>query len=235
MSLFERPKSLTELVETHLREGIVTGRIDLGSHLSEARIAAELQVSRTPVREALNRLSMEGLVLVEPQRGTFVFNLPTEKLAKLCDARVALETAALRSAIEARPADLIEGLKTITARMTAARQGGDVSTYLACDTAFHQCLFDCSDNEFLADAYQTIAPKMASLRNRLGRHPDHMAKSYREHLEILDAVRQRNLETSLRILEGHIDRKEGSYWQEIIDGQMPVATDASTQTEPSLD
>lgn len=214
MESVNRPKSLTELVTEQLRDGIVNGDLDLGARMSEARIAKELNVSRTPVREAINRLDMEGLVTIEPQRGTFVFCLEPSELAKLCDARVCLETTALTEAIRQQPEALTDALQACTEAMTEARAKGDDSAYLALDTQFHQHFFDCADNRFLNDAFQTIAPKMAALRTRLGRHPEHMAKSYREHLEILDAVRSRNTEQALDILRSHIDRKEGSYWQD---------------------
>ncbi len=207
-----RPKSLTELVTETLRDRIIAGELELGSHLSEARLAKDLQVSRTPVREAINRLEMEGLLTVEPQRGSFVFNLEPSELAKLCDARVCLETAALAEAIRTNPDALHARLSDCVKGMTAAREKSDVSAYLALDTAFHQHFFDCADNRFLNDAYQTIAQKMAAIRNRLGRHPDHMAKSYDEHIRIAEAVGARDVDSALTILKSHIDRKEGSYW-----------------------
>jgi len=214
MKSLDRPKSLTELVTETLRDWIVRGELDLGSHLSEVRIANDLEVSRTPVREAFNRLEIEGLLTVKPQRGTFVFCLEPEELAKLCDARVCLETTALASAIRSNPDLLSKRLSECAAQMTDARARDDVSAYLGLDTAFHQHFLDCSGNRFLNDAYQTIAPKMAALRNRLGRHPDHMAKSYREHLELVEAVKGRDIDRALEILKWHIDRKEGSYWND---------------------
>eukprot|EP00903_Cladosiphon_okamuranus_P002080 g2078.t1 len=221
MKSIKRPKSLTELVTETLREWIVSGDLELGEHLSEIRISKELEVSRTPVREAVNRLEMEGLLTVEPMRGTFVFSLEPSELAKLCDARVCLETAALKEAIRLNPDALHDALVKCVNDMTKAREQKDDSAYLAADTVFHQCLFDQSDNRFLNDAYQAIAKKMAALRNRLGRHPDHMAKSYREHIELTEAVKNRDVEKAMEILKSHIDRKEGSYWS-----QATVAEDA---------
>ncbi len=214
MSLFNRPKSLTELVTENLRERIIKGEFELGEQLSEARIAKNLEVSRTPVREAINRLEMEGLLVVEPQRGSFVFNLEPEELAKLCDARVCLETTALTSAMQTNPEALHAALDQCVDRMTAAREDADDAEYLYQDTLFHQCLFDCADNRFLNDAYQTIALKMAALRSRLGHHPDHMAKSHREHIELLQFVRDGDVPQALDVLKLHIDRKEGSYWSD---------------------
>ncbi len=220
MASFNRPKSLTELVTENLRERIVAGDFELGEQLSEARIAKDLQVSRTPVREAINRLEMEGLLVVEPQRGSFVFNLEPNELAKLCDARVCLESTALTQAILERPGNLHEALSACVRRMTEAREAGDDAEYLAQDTIFHQSLFDCADNRFLNEAYQTIALKMAAIRNRLGRHPDHMAKSFREHGEMVEAVKDRDTDKALKILKSHIDRKEGSYWIEATEGKL---------------
>lgn len=225
MKSFTRPKSLTELVTETLRERIVSGEFEMGDQLSEARIAKELDVSRTPVREAINRLEIEGLLIIEPQRGSFVFNLERNELAKLCDARVCLETTALTEAIKCNPQTLQEILASIVQRMTAALKAGDDTLYLACDTEFHQAFFDCADNKFLNDAYQAIAQKMATIRNRLGRHPEHMRKSYREHIGLVDAVQSRDINLAQAILKSHIDRKEGSYWNDATADVPKVKTD----------
>ena len=209
---FTRPKSLTESVFDEIRGRIVTGQVELGSLLSEARFAKDLGVSRTPVREAFNRLEMEGLVKTEPQRGTYVFTLSKEELAKLCDARVCLEIAALKFAFASNATQLEEKLGNCIATMESCRASGDDAAYLMEDTRFHQYLLDCCDNRFLSDAYNTIAAKMAALRNRLGNHPDHMAKSFAEHRKILEAIRDRDLPRAQDVLERHIGRKEGSYW-----------------------
>jgi DNA-binding GntR family transcriptional regulator len=170
-------------------------------------------VSRTPVREAINRLEMEGLLTVEAQRGTFVFSLEPAELAKLCDARLVMESAGLSFAMQADARGLADRLAECVAEMGEARRAGDVPTYLRLDSDFHRIIMDRSDNRFLNDAYQTIAQKMAALRNRLGRHPDHMAKSFREHQDICDAVARDDEATAQSILRSHIGRKEGSYWK----------------------
>ncbi len=219
MNTIERPKSLTELVTSKLAGLIINGDLELGGQISEAKIAKEFEVSRTPVREAINRLEMEGLLTVEPQRGTFVFHLAPEELAKLCDARTCLETAALSAAIRHNATAFERALRKCTTAMTKARARDDDMNYLQLDSQFHQLMFDYSDNRFLNDAYQTIAQKMSAIRNRLGRHPDHMSKSYQEHLAIVEAVKNKDEERALDILRSHIDRKEGSYWSIATDSQ----------------
>jgi len=209
----ERPKSLTELVAQEIRDRIVSGELKPGQALSELKMSRELDVSRTPVREAFNRLEMEGLITTERQRGTFVFTLRKDELAKICDARTCLEVAALEYAIKRNPGPLYEALAGSVARMSQARKDANTAAYLSEDTRFHQHFFDFADNRFLNDAYQAIAAKMAALRNMLGDHPDHMSKSFAEHETIVDAVRDRDFPTAAAILRTHIDRKEGSYWK----------------------
>lgn len=212
MSRFERPRSLTELVTEHLRAEIVSGALDFGSALSEATIARRLDVSRTPVREAFQRLEIEGLVRSEPQRGTFVFSTTKDELTALCDVRNVLETGAIHLSVRHDKAALIKALSAVIKRMDRARASGDIPAYLQLDAAFHQTLINSAANAYLNQAYQTIAPRMAALRNRLGAHPDLIDKSYREHCEIRDRIQADEINQALEVLTLHIGRKDGSYW-----------------------
>ncbi|MEO6012507.1 MAG: GntR family transcriptional regulator [Devosia sp.] len=212
MDRINRPQSLTELVYLALKGDIVGGELKMGDTLSEARIAARLNVSRTPVREAFARLELEGLLSTEPQRGTYVFTMESDALRKICDTRVALETTAMRAAFVHAPSELVEALQSVVSRMKSARGASDDQLYLQLDTQFHQTLFDHSDNRFLDDAYQTIASKMAALRNRLGDHPPHMAKSFKEHVRMVDLLAKDKIDDAVTVLAAHIGRKEGSYW-----------------------
>lgn len=212
MERIERPRSLTELVCDALRREIVEGELEPGQMLSETRVAARLAVSRTPVREAFARLEREGLMRTEPQRGTFVFTLTAKQLTDICHVRVVLETAALRQSMERAPDRLAATLGRTVAEMAAERERRDDRAYLRLDARFHDELFLHTDNAFLLDAYQTIAAKMAALRNRLGAHADHMEKSFREHRRILALLEQGEVEAAEAVLVAHIGRKEGSYW-----------------------
>ena len=231
MQRIERPKSLTEMAAERIREDIVTGRIGLGEALSEGALAASLGISKTPIREALMRLQIEGLVTIVPQKGTFVFRADAKEIKDLCDVRSALEPMALRFASQRNPSALAESLQAIVAAMTAARDAGDTAEYLRLDSRFHACFFEHADNAFLTEAYNTLAAKMAALRTRLGTDPGHMKKSYEEHKAMARAIVERRLDDALGILEGHIGRKEGSYWDEgeVLDR---LATDAARGDRP---
>jgi DNA-binding GntR family transcriptional regulator len=209
----QRPRSLADIVTDRLRDDIVRGRYDLGTVLRETSLAHNLGVSRTPVREALMRLEMEGLVVVTAPRGASVFQPSRKELEDICDLRVSLESSALTFAVRRDRQGIAGALKDIVDRMAACRKRNDIVGYLDLDTRFHATFFDHCDNIYLSDAYQTIAAKMAALRNRLGDHPDHMAKSFVEHRWIGEAVTNGEIDKALDILEGHIGRKEGSYWK----------------------
>ena len=208
----ERPRSLADIVTDRLRADIVDGRYDLGQTLRETALAHDLGVSRTPVREALTRLEMEGLVVVEQPRGASVFRPSRQELEDICDLRVCLESSALRYAVQRGRRGISEALAGIVEAMRERREQADTAGYLRLDTAFHAAFFAHCRNSYLSDAYQTIAAKMAAMRHRLGDHDDHMAKSFVEHSEIAEAVEAGAIDRALQILEGHIGRKEGSYW-----------------------
>lgn len=212
MLTYERPKSLAEVVTTRLRREIVEGEIDFGQALSESKIASRYDVSRTPVREAFARLGLEGLVHTEPQRGTFVFTMDREQFAQISETRSILETAALRLAIERNRDDLIKYWKGIVSDMAPALRDKDAKRYSRCDGEFHQTMFTLAGNPFLGAAGQSFSAKMTAVRNRLGCQPEHMAHSYRQHVELLDLVKRNETEAAADLLERHIRFKGESFW-----------------------
>ena len=207
----ERPRSLAEVVTDRLREDIVGGRHELGAALRETTLARDLGVSRTPIREALMRLEMEGLVVIAPPRGASVF-LPSKKeLEDICDFRVSLESSALTFAVKRDRPRIAQALQDIVDRMAERCERNDTAGYLDLDTRFHATIFEQCDNSYLSDAYQLIAAKTAALRNRLGDHPKHIAKSFPEHQQIAAAVAAGDIPEALRTIERHMGRKEGSW------------------------
>lgn len=215
MRKIARPAPIVEEVVRAIREMIVQGVVAPGEKLSENALAAELGVSTTPVREAIALLRREGLVTVQPQSGTYVFKLQPGELNQLCELRFALEPVAVELALNNPSSTLAEELAVIVKDMKQAQDEGRTRDYLSLDTAFHDTIIAASGNAYLANAYALISAKMAALRNRLGSDPHHMEKSMREHAEIAEAIKARDLDRATRILVGHIARKEGSYWEHL--------------------
>jgi DNA-binding GntR family transcriptional regulator len=220
MRPIQRPRSLTETVLAQLRESIVSGDLELGSALSERALAIKLGVSKTPVREALAQLRVEGLVRIYPQRGAYVFTLSAHEVIALCEFRQTLEAAALRLAVERYPTELAKEIRAIVSDMESARKRNDTKAYLRADTRFHQAFFRRCGNEYLVDTYELHVGKIAALRTHLAVKPLHTEMSYREHCELSDLIAQGQLIRALGVLDVHIDRTKSTYSAEIDDIAM---------------
>jgi DNA-binding GntR family transcriptional regulator len=207
----ERPQSLTESTLRRLRQAIASGDLELGSPLSERQVADLLEVSKTPVREALAQLRLEGLVRILPHRGAFVFTLSQQEVVEICELRQALEATALRVAIERNPAAFAEALAAVVNRMRRARSRGDVRAYLDEDTRFHECFFDHCGNSLMAQNYGMFVGKIAALRTHLAQKPQHTELSFKEHEAMLEAVLHRDAPAALAILDVHIARTKETY------------------------
>ena len=129
-----RPKSLTEIAVAELRTRIIDGRLQLGEALSENALAAELGISKTPVREALLQLKLEKLVDVLPQRGTYVFRLALDQVAKISELREILETSAVAAAMARNHEALVERMNAVFEDMSAALNA-TTTRPIACSTA----------------------------------------------------------------------------------------------------
>jgi DNA-binding GntR family transcriptional regulator len=207
----ERPESLAESTVKQLRQAIVLGDLELGQPISERQLADRLRVSKTPVREALAQLRLEGLVRILPHRGAFVFTLSQQEVVEICELRQSLEAFALRAAMERNPAAFAEALGTVVHRMRRTRARRDVKAYLSEDTRFHQCFFDHCGNSLMAQNYGMFVGKIAALRTHLAQKPQHTELSFQEHEAMLDAVSRGDGEAALAVLDVHIARTKETY------------------------
>ncbi len=211
MAMLNRPKSLTETVLEHLRERIVSGEFALGSALSERQLAADLQVSKTPIRESLVQLKTEGLVTIVPQKGAFVFTLSAQEVSQICQFRMAIEGAALGLAIAHDRQGLIDDIDRIVSEMQQVHGRGEIKAYLALDTEFHAAIFRHCGNRYLEDSYSRYVGKIAALRTHLSTRPLHTQLSLKEHVAFRDIFRDGIDEDIAVVLEAHIGRTRDSY------------------------
>lgn len=148
------------IIADHLRERVVDGTFAPGSQMNEARIAGDFQVSRGPVREALQRLVQEGLLESRRNRGVFVRELTDEDAAEIFAAREVLECAAA-AIIAAKPAaeraSIASTLSAVVAELRSAVAAGDDARALRLDHHFHSRFVESAGNSRLARAYTTIA------------------------------------------------------------------------------
>jgi DNA-binding GntR family transcriptional regulator len=212
-----RPKSLSAAVLDRLRQSIVQGDLALGQPLSERQLAENFGVSKTPVREALAQLRLEGLVRIVPQRGAFVFTLSAREVMNMCELRLTLEAAALRLAFERDRDGLLQGLTGTVLEMEKARAAHDPRAYLNADTVFHEIFFRTCGNPLLADTYAIYVGKIAAVRTHLAVKPLHTERSFEEHQDILSSLKDGNLLKTLKILDRHIGRTKTTYAEHVED------------------
>jgi len=211
MKELKRSKTLTELVAERLRNAIINNEFMLGEPLSESLLAKSMGTSKTPVREALAQLKNEGLVIILPQKGTFVFTLSLKEVNDLVELRFILESAALKLAYTRSRDALIESLGQTLVNMQNALGINDVSEYLRFDAIFHESFFVFCDNKYLFDAYVQISAKAAALRTRISHQPNHPQKTYREHEEIFYSIRKDDTEQAVNVLQLHFSSFEKFY------------------------
>ena len=202
--LLVRPKSLTDLALDSIRQLIVGGELAMGAQLSEATLAAQLGISKTPVREALLRLRVDGLIEIQPQRGTFVFSLTPRQVEEICAFREVVELSAVKLAMESRAPELARALHANVREMAPARRARDWKSVRQLDEAFHRAIVDHCDNAYLQQAHQLIASKIAALRARLREQDEQVVHCQQNHAEIVALLREGRVAATQRALALHI-------------------------------
>jgi DNA-binding GntR family transcriptional regulator len=182
----DTPKSLASQVAERLREAIIDGEFALGAMIPEESLATQFGVSRTPVREALNQLQLQGLVVVRPQRGSYVFEPSEADIAAICEFRCVVEPSAAELAWQHGRAATVAALQGAIAEMEAARAARDALRYGRADTRLHEAFFDHCGNPYLQAAYATAATKIATLRTHLSAPADVLhTDGFKQHTRLL--------------------------------------------------
>ncbi|WP_161958465.1 GntR family transcriptional regulator [Ornithinimicrobium cavernae] len=185
---------------------IVTGEASEGTWLRETTLAEQIGVSRTPVRQALNRLAAEGAVELRPHRGAQVASFSPEEMASLYDLRARFEPLAARLAVERLSAQDVEELVGLAAQMEALVGAGepDPAELARLNDQFHAVFIREAGNRHLTLAIQTVTRPVFVARTfqTYSRHA--LERSMRHHAELVDAARLRDGEWAEAIMRAHI-------------------------------
>ena len=193
-----------------IRRRIVEGDYRPGQRLVEARVAAELDVSRTPVREAFRMLQAEGLVRVEPNRGARVRSLSVDDISDVYEVRARLEAMASELAAERATAEerarLADAEVSFAAAVTAAGDGdpAGVREVFAANAAFHLAVLEAAHSERLAQALAGTADDGLVFQAFRHYEPANMARSALFHQMVGDAVRQGDAARAGRLMYEHV-------------------------------
>lgn len=194
---------LSHHVAERLREAILDGDLRPGDRLVEARIAAQLNLSRDPVRHALKQLEMEGLVTISPRRCTFVSRLDTSDVGEIASLRGVLEGLAARLVAEGNGREEMDRLEALLAEMAAAGDEHPVR-FATLDLAFHEALCRASGHKRLLQFWCTLRTRiwMFIRETRLGGLLP-AEPGVELHRAILDAIRRGDGEEAERLARRH--------------------------------
>lgn len=179
---------LRDVVADAIRQAIVSGRLKPGERLVEERLAAELGVSRNPVREAIRSLATEGLIEVTPRRGAAVMSLDTDDALEMIEVRAALEGLNARLAARHSTPTQIAALRKVLeeGRAKAAKGNGTPEDFVALNATYHDLLAKAGSNRVLGDIMRTLRERTAPLFGPLGL--SRAVANWEEHAGILEAV-----------------------------------------------
>ncbi len=197
-------KSLSGYVATNIREAIEAGSLKPGDRLVEADIAAQMGISRAPVREAIQLLEQEGFVTSTPRRGTFVVQLERQDIEEIYSLRSALEGLAIKLAMPRITSVEIDELEALVADMCQAADARDMSRLVETDLEFHRRIVVQAGHSRLLQDWLRMSTQLRlflAIKDQLYENPRDVAES---HGPVLDALRAHDVETAQRKLTDHI-------------------------------
>lgn len=200
----ERQTLATQVYES-IRAAIVERRLGPGARVTESEVAAQLGVSKTPVREALVRLAHVGLVEPTGARGLRVATPSRRQIIESYQVRIAIETQAVRLAAERRTdADLIH-LQGLASRSVASAHEEGRAEYRRVNPSLHRAIGACSGNDRLANLVCEITDLLTTLRARDTPLLDTSALRGQQHVDIVEAIGQRDGDRAALLMREHLE------------------------------
>lgn len=200
-------ESTTTNIARQLRRGIMTGAFAPGTQLTESALAAEFNVSRGPLREAMQRLVSEGLLRSERHRGLFVMDLEPTDVYDIYAARAAVEGAAARQIVNnpTIQAEVLDELRKALEAMDEAAAAQDAEALAEADFRFHEALVAASGSKRLIRMSGTLLVETRMCLAALKRSTQHPHDRVAEHRRIYFAVQRGEEQKALEYLEAHMD------------------------------
>ena len=219
----ESYKPLRELVLEAIREAIMNGSLKPRERLMEIQLAEELGVSRTPVREALRKLELEGFIVMVPRKGAYVADLSLKDIADVFEIRAALEGLAAGLAAERITDEELEYRERHLVEKGDAISQNDMERLVAIDTDFHEAIYRASRNERLFVIINNLREQIQRFRATSLAYPGRMKQSLEEHRIIVEAIQSRDVQGARQAAQEHIENAENSMIESIKKDGFPTA------------
>ena len=199
---------LRDVVFITLRQAILKGELAPGERLMEIRLANMLGVSRTPIREAIRKLELEGLVVMIPRRGAEVAGISEKSLRDVLEVRRSLEELAMDLAVQRMDSGRMEELEKAQAEFVEAISASDLIRIAQADENFHDVIYAGTENEKLVQMLNNLRDQMYRYRLEYIKDTGKRQILKVEHERMMDALRHRDREKAKRTAREHIDNQE---------------------------
>jgi len=198
---------LRDVVFNTLRQAILRGELKPGERLMEIQLANKLGVSRTPIREAIRKLELEGLVLMIPRRGAEVAEITEKSLRDVLEVRGALEELAVKLACQKITDEQIGELRVAEKEFEQALSSGDVTVYAEADVKFHDVIYRATDNQRLIQLLFNLREQMYRYRVEYLKREEAHGTLLIEHKRIIETIANRDMEAAVDAVCQHIDNQ----------------------------
>lgn len=201
---------LRDVVFDHLRNSILNGELKPGERLMEVQLAEQLGVSRTPVREAIRKLELEGLVVMVARKGAYVADVSVKDILDVLEVRSVLEGLAASLAAERITEEELEKLELISYKFNRYLENDDTEGMIEMDVQFHDQIIESTRNPKLIHIAQSLQEQVHRFRvtyfSELGKY----SGIHSEHQAILEAIANRDAAEAQRVAQEHVDTLEQS-------------------------
>lgn len=199
---------LRDLVFITLREAILQGKLEPGERLMEIALANQLGVSRTPIREAIRKLEIEGLVINTPRRGAVVAEITLKDLRDVLEVRRNLENLAVKLACEKANEQDIRELKELHRSFISTLKNEDLTEVAQADVKFHDKIYEITDNKRLIQILSNLREQMYRYRFEYIKDEIHRRVLVDEHAMIIEGIENKDVDKAKKYMEIHIINQE---------------------------
>ena len=203
-------KPLREIVFESLREAIIGGVLKPGERMMEVRLAEEMGVSRTPVREAIRKLELEGFVIMVPRKGAYVAGISSKDVSEVFEIRAAFEGLAASLAAERITDAEKEELERVLVVKAASVQANDFASLIEKDTEFHEMIYKASRNERLMQIISNLREQINRFRMVSLAYPGRGKEALEEHKKIAEAIADRDFVLAQALAQEHISNAKNA-------------------------
>jgi DNA-binding GntR family transcriptional regulator len=207
--------NLHEQVAYRLRELLVEGHIQPGAKLNERALAEQLNVSRTPLREAIKMLAAEGLVELLPNRGAVAVSLSEQDVVNTFEVMAGLEGMSGALAVQRMTDAELAEIKALHYEMLAAHTRRDLSQYYRLNAQIHRAINTAAKNPVLVATYAQVNARLQALRFRSNLDEAKWKSAVIEHGQMLDALTQRDAPALRQLLEQHLHHKRDAVLEQL--------------------